>query len=107
MENCKVEFIQDGQKMIVDFKLDGDELTYTVGLEPKEYDPKKDYGLSGKLFTMFMDTLVAQTTEIPEDAEISDMQVNEAPEYEPEVPEAEVIEPEVDTTKDAGTTEAN
>lgn len=106
MENCKVEFIQDGQKMIVDFKLDGDELTYTVGLEPKEYDPKKDYGLSGKLFTMFMDTLVAQTTEIPEEAEIADMQVNEAPEYEPEVPDAEVIEPEV-TTEDAGTTESN
>lgn len=85
MENCKVTFEQDGQKMIADFILEEDgTLKYKVDMEPREFDPKKDYGLCGRLFAMFMDKLVEMTTEKNDSEEIAEV-VEDTPAYDPAV----------------------
>ncbi len=85
MENCKVVFEQDGQKMIADFILEEDgTLKYKIDMEPREFDPKKDYGLSGRLFAMFMDKLVEMTTEKNDSEEIAEVVADE-PAYDPAV----------------------
>ena len=78
MENCKVTFEQDGQKIIADFILNDDgTLKYKVDMEPREFDPKKDYGLCGRLFAMFMDKLVEMTTDNNDAEEIAEVVPNE------------------------------
>ena len=81
MENCKVTFEQDGQKIIADFILNDDStLKYKVDMEPREFDPKKDYGLCGRLFAMFMDKLVEMTTDNNDSEEIAEV-VPDEPSY--------------------------
>lgn len=82
MENCKVIFEQDGQKIIAEFILNDDStLKYKVDMEPREFDPKKDYGLCGRLFAMFMDKLVEMTTDNNDTEEIAEV-VPEKPVYD-------------------------
>ena len=85
MENCKVTFEQDGQKIITDFILNDDStLKYKVDMEPREFDPKKDYGLCGRLFAMFMDKLVDMTTDNNDSEEIAEV-ISDKPVYNPDI----------------------
>ena len=70
MQNSRVIFEDDNQKIIVHFQLDDNEgLRYKIETDPLITDPKQNVGLIGYFCNLFMDAVAHNGQEQPDNNE--------------------------------------